>query len=178
MSVLSDLTAKYATVLRQLLPYGGYDTAPGTVIHKDITGHAKALAQVQLDGERLLTAIDAVPVALLVEYEREYGLPLKCTVPASMTTAERLEILNAVMSERNTLNREYLETLLARYGVVLDELVTYKPMQCTAPCTAPVNTEQLRFKVLLKLVAPVAADMDCIIENYLPAYLRVDIEEV
>ena len=47
-------------------------------------------------------------------------------------------------------------------------------MQCTAPCNAPVNTERLRYKVLLRLQYPVNADMGCIIENYLPGYLRID----
>ena len=51
-------------------------------------------------------------------------------------------------------------------------------MQCTTPCTAPVNTEQLRFKVELWLQNPVDADMNCIINNYLPAYVRYDIVEV
>jgi hypothetical protein len=62
--------------------------------------------------------------------------------------------------------------------VNLIELVTYKPMQCTAPCDSPVNTDQLRYKVKLKLESPVDADIDCIIKNYLPAYLRYDIEVI
>lgn len=40
-----------------------------------------------------------------------------------------------------------------------------------------INIENLRFKVKLILKAPVQADMACIIENYLPAYLRYDIIE-
>ena len=81
------------------------------------------------------------------------------------------------ISANANIPQNYLEQLLSIFGVQLIELVTYKPMQCTTPSNAPVNTEQLRYKVLLKLQSPVNADMDCIIKNYLPAYLRIDIVE-
>ena len=74
------------------------------------------------------------------------------------------------------LNRTYLEKLLELFGVELIDLLRYTPIQCTI-CTAPVNTESLRFKVKLTLKAPVKADIGCIIKNYLPAYLRYDIVE-
>jgi hypothetical protein len=60
---------------------------------------------------------------------------------------------------------------------VLD-IVKFKPMQCTAPCNSPVNTEELRYKVKLKLQTPLLADIDCIINNYLPAFIRYDVVEV
>lgn len=82
------------------------------------------------------------------------------------------------MDKRNVLNRLYVKELLSQFGITLLELVNYKPMQCTAPCTSPVNTDVLRYKVKLKLKAPVNADINCIIENYLPAYIRYDIEVI
>ena len=174
---MEQATQLYATVLRQLLPVGGYDTAPNTVVAADVYAHAQVLAQADLDAKRLLSVLEGIPTELLSEYEYEYGLPLKCTVNATKLIEERLQILNWFKNTENVFNRVYLEQLLSIFGVQLIELVTYKPMQCTTPCNAPVNTEQLRYKVLLKLQSPVNADMDCITKNYLPAYLRIDIVE-
>lgn len=167
----------YAAVLRQLLPIGGYDTSPDTNIADDIYAHAKVLARADIDAKRLLSFIEGIPVELLDEYEQSLGLPLKCTVNGSKTIEERLQIIQWVQKTKNVINRTYLEELLELFGVELVDLVRYTPMHCTAPCTSPVNTETLRFKVKLVLKAPVKADMGCFIENYLPAYLRYDIEE-
>jgi len=167
----------YASVLRQLLPVGGYDNAQDTVIAIDINAHAKVLAQADIDAKRLLSFIEGIPVELLDEYEKSLGLPLKCTVNGAKTIEERLQIIQWVQKTKNVLNRTYLEELLELFGVELIDLVRYTPIQCTAPCTSPVNTESLRFKVKLILKAPVKADMGCIIKNYLPAYLRYDIVE-
>jgi uncharacterized protein YmfQ (DUF2313 family) len=175
---LEETTKLYEMVLRQLLPVGGYDRAPNTDIANDIYGHAKALAQCDLDAKRLLNVLDSIPVELLEEYEKEYGLPLKCQTNVTQTVEERLAIVNWIRNTKNVLNTEYLEQLLSTFNVNLVELVKYKPMQCTAPCNSPVNTEQLRYKVKLVLQSPVEADMDCIIYNYLPAYVRYDIEVI
>lgn len=178
MMTLEETTKIYASVLRQLLPAGGYDTAQNTVIAADVYAHAKALAQADLDAKRLLSVLESIPPELLAEYENEYGLPLKCQTNVAQTVEERLQIVNWIRNTKNVLNRAYIEQLLAIFNVTLIELVKYKPMQCTATCIATVNTEQLRYKVLLKLQAPVLADMDCIIKNYLPAFLRYDIVEI
>lgn len=172
---LEQTTELYASVLRQLLPVGGYDASPNTeALAVDIYAHAKLLAQADLNGKRLLSVLEGFPPELISEYETEYGLPLKCSINAGRTIEERLQILNWVRTSRNILNRAYLEQLLAIFGVVLIDLVKFKPMQCTAPCNSAVNTEQLRYKVFLRLQYPVNADMGCIIENYLPGYLRIE----
>lgn len=171
---LNQVTALYARVLRQLLPEGGYDTAQGTVLSKDIYAHAKAFAQIDLDAHRLLTALADMPPEMLSEYEQQYGLPLKCQTNVSMSYAERIALLNEMRSKRNTLNYAYVEWILSLFGVELLAIDKYVPMQCTAPCNRPVETERSRFKVKLRLANPVNADMQCIIENYLPSYLRVE----
>ena len=168
---LEQATQLYATVLRQLLPVGGYDTAPNTVVAADVYAHAQVLAQADLDAKRLLSVLEGIPTELLSEYEYEYGLPLKCTVNATKLIEERLQILNWFKNTENVFNRAYLKQLLAIFGIELFELLTYRPIQCTAPCTAPVNTGQLRYKVRIVIPEPVPADIQCIIENYLPAYL-------
>lgn len=168
------LVELYSAVLRQLLPAGGYDTANGTVIAIDIYAHAKVLAQADLDGKRLLTFIEKVPNELIDEYEQSLGLPLKCTTNASQSIEERLQIINWVLTTTNVLNLDYLKQLLALFGVELLQLVKFTPIQCTASCKAPVNTESLRYKAKLMLKKPVKADMKCIIKNYLPAYIRYD----
>jgi len=167
----------YAAVLRQLLPVGGYDTSPNTNIADDIHAHAKVLATADIDAKRLLSTLEKIPEELIDEYEAAYGLPLKCTVKISKTIEERLQIVQWILQTKNVLNRTYLEELLGFFGIELINLIRYRPMQCTAPCNSPVNTESLRYKVKLILKAPVQADMACIIKNYLPAYLRYDIEE-
>jgi uncharacterized protein YmfQ (DUF2313 family) len=173
---LEQTTELYASVLRQLLPVGGYDASPNTeALAVDVYAHAKLLAQADLDAKRLLKVLEGFPPELISEYETEYGLPLKCTVNAGKTLEERLEILKWVRSTRNVLNRAYLEQILAIFGVVLIDIVKFKPLLCTAPCNSAVNTEQLRYKVLLELQYPVNADLNCIIENYLPNYLRIDL---
>lgn len=172
---LEQTTELYASVLRQLLPVGGYDASPNTeALSVDVYAHAKLLAQADLDAKRLLNVLEGIPSELINEYEAEYGLPLKCTVNASRTFEERLQILNWVRTSRNVLNRAYLKQLLAIFDVVLIDIVKFKPLLCTAPCNSPVNTEQLRYKVFLRLQYPMNADMNCIIENYLPGYLRVE----
>ncbi|MDW2812593.1 hypothetical protein R5K32_21030, partial [Acinetobacter baumannii] len=59
----------YASVLRQLLPAGGYDTAPKGIIAKDIHAHAKVLAQADVDAKRILAALEGIPEELIDEYE-------------------------------------------------------------------------------------------------------------
>lgn len=175
---LEETTKLYEMVLRQLLPAGGYDRSPHTNIADDIYGHAKALAQCDLDAKRLLSVLESIPAELLEEYEKEYGLPLKCQTNVAQTVEERLAIVNWIRNTKNVLNTEYLKQILILFNVNLIELVKYRPMQCTTACNAPVNTDRLRYKVKLKLQSPVLADMDCIIYNYLPAYIRYDIEVI
>ncbi len=168
----------YAQVLRQLLPIGGYDTSKNTVIAQDIYGHAKVLAQADLDAKRLLSVLEGFPSELISEYEAEYGLPLKCSTHVRRTLEERIDILKWVKQTKNVLNRIYLEQILAIFNVELLNLKVFKPIECIAPCTAPVNTEQLRYKVEIKVRKNSAADIYCFIENYLPAFLRYDVVEV
>ncbi|CAM0704356.1 UNVERIFIED_CONTAM: DUF2313 domain-containing protein [Acinetobacter baumannii] len=167
----------YSAVLRQLLPVGGYDNAQDTVIAIDIKAHAKVLAQADVDAKRILKTLERIPEELISEYEAALGLPLKCTVNTTKTIDERLQIIQWVQQTKNVLNRAYLEGLLGLFGIELIDLIHYRPMQCIAPCNSPVNTENLRFKVQMILKAPVQADMACLIQNYLPAYLRYDIKE-
>ncbi len=172
---LEQTTDLYASILRQLLPVGGYDPSPSTeALSVDVYAHAKLFAQADLDAKRILSVLEAIPQELINEYELEYGLPLKCTVNASRTVEERLQILNWVRTSRNVLNRAYLEQLLAIFGVTLIDIQKFKPIRCTSSCIDPVNTEQLRYKVFLRLQYPMNADMSCIVENYLPGYLRIE----
>ena len=176
---LEQTTELYASVLRQLLPVGGYDNSPNTeALAVDVYAHAKLLAPADLDAKRLLNVLEGFPSELISEYEAEYGLPLKCSINAGRTFEERIEILKWVKQTKNVLNREYLEQILAIFDVALLNLKTFRPMQCNTPCTAPVNTEQLRYKVEIKVRETMAADINCIIENYLPAFLRYDVVEV
>ena len=175
---LEETTQLYATVLRQLLPVGGYDTSPNTDLAKDIYAHAKALAQCDLDAKRLLSVLEGIPPELLNEYEKEYGLPLKCTTNVAKSYAERIQVIQWIKNTKNVFNRTYLEQLLNIFGVTIVELVKFVPFRCTQACNQPLNTEQLRYKVTLKLQQPVNADMACIIKHYLPAFLRFDIVEV
>lgn len=175
---LAQTTELYAVVLRQLLPVGGYDRSPNTLLAKDIYAHAKAFAQADLDAKRLLTAINTIPSELLKEYENEYGLPLKCMLPTGLTQQQRLDILNWVLTQTNVFNNDYLTKLFELFGITIAEIIKYTPMQCIQSCVDAVNTEQLRYKVTFKLQSPVNADVQCIIDNYLPAFLRIDIEEV
>ena len=173
-----EQTAKlYATVLRQLLPTGGYQIAPKTYVAQDVYAHAMALAQADLDAKRLLKTLEGVPLELLDEYEAEFGLPLQCRTTDHSNIEERLAVLKFIRDTKNVLNKKYLQQLLAIFGVELVELVRFKPIQSTASCISPVNTEQLRYKVVCKLRQPIQADMNCIIRHYLPAYLRIDIVE-
>lgn len=171
---LEKTTELYASVLHQLLPEGVHDSAQQTLVADDIYAHAKVLAQSDIDAHRLLKVLEEVPLELLPDYEQEYGLPMLCAVPGSFSIEERLNVLKLVRTRRNVFNRTYLEQILAVFGVTLIDVVKFKPMQCIAPCNAPVNTERLRYKVFLRLQYPVNADIGCIIENYLPGYLRIE----
>lgn len=172
---LEEASQLYAAVLRQLLPVGGYDTAPNTIIASDIYAHAKALAQVDLDAKQLLNTIDDIPADLITEFETEYGLPLTCTTNNSRSVAERIEIIKWVKSKSYGL--AYYQQLFTFFGVELVSLVKPKPLQCTGTCTSPVNTEQLRYKVKLILRNSSAADINCIVKNYFPAILDINVQE-
>lgn len=176
MIMLEESTRLYATVLRQLLPTGGYDTAPNTVIAADILAHAKALAQSDIDAKRLLNTLSSIPTELLSEYEAEFGLPLQCRINTVQDIEERLQLLQWIKQTHNVLNKAYLKQLLAWFGVELISIQNYHPMQCIGTCTAPLNTEQLRYKVKLKTTSSV--DLSCIAQHYLPAYLRIEQETI
>ncbi|WP_043969737.1 MULTISPECIES: DUF2313 domain-containing protein [unclassified Acinetobacter] len=175
---INETIKMYEILLRSLLPVGGYDQAPNTNIADDIYGHATALAQTDLDAKRLLKVIESIPPELLEEYEREYGLPLKCQTNIGQSFEERLAVVNWIRSTKNVLNTSYIEQLFSIFNVNLVELIKYKPMQCTTPCTAPVNTDVLRYKVKLRFQSPINADLNCIMQNYLPIFLRYDIEVI
>ena len=174
MMTLEQTTALYAQVLRQLLPVGGYDMSSKTLIAQDIAAHAKTLAQADLDAKRLLNTLSSIPTELISEYETEYGLPLQCTVNTAQSITERLALLKWIKTNSNVFNETYLKTLLNLFHIELRQLTKYRPIQCKAQCTAPINTEQCRYKVKLKLNQNI--DLSCIAQHYLPAYLRIDIE--
>lgn len=165
-------TLELATVLRQLLPPGAYDNSPGTLIAKDIYAHALALAQAEQSADQLLDAISSVPPALLNEYEQDLSLPPACA--GKLTLAQRQAFIDARLNEDNVQNIAYLQFIFNLFGVVVKNVTKYRPMQCTASCTSAVNTEQLRYRVRLT-IQPTSANVDCIIKNYFPAYLRYDI---
>lgn len=176
---LAQLTTLYAAVLRQLLPAGGYDTAPDTVINADITGHAKALAQCELDAKRVLDVVDGVPAALIKEYEKDYGLPAACVAPSSLTLEQRIDAIDQLWFSDDPLQRTYFDAVMLRFGFVVVDLVRHIPMQCTTTCTAPVNTVNMRFKLHLHIESPVDSDLlDCVLTSYFPSYLRFDVVEV
>jgi hypothetical protein len=50
-----------------------------THVADDIYAHAKALAQADIDAQRSLQVLETIPVDLLADYEREYGLPMQCS---------------------------------------------------------------------------------------------------
>jgi uncharacterized protein YmfQ (DUF2313 family) len=173
---LAQLTTLYAAVLRQLLPPGGYDTAPDTVINADITGHAKALAQCEIDAKRILSVVDGVPAELIKEYEKDYGLPAACVAPSSLTLEQRIDAIEQLWFNDDPFCRDYFDAVLLRFGFTVNDLIRYYPMQCTAPCTSPVNTVNMRFKLRLHVQAPLdTALLDCVLKNYFPAYLRFDV---
>ena len=175
---LEQTTELYASVLMHLLPEGGYDTAQSTTLYDDVYAHAKLLAQADLDAHRLLQVLESIPVELLNDYEREYGLPMQCMVPGSLSIQERINMLQWIRTSRNVMNRAYFDLVLKIFGVELFEFKKFRPMQCTAPCNAPVNTEQLRYKIRIVIPDTAPADMDCIIQNYFPGYLRIDVLKV
>lgn len=174
MMTLQETTALYAQVLRQLLPVGGYDTSPKTLVAQDISAHAKALAQADLDAKRLLNTLSSIPTELISEYETEYGLPLQCTVSTAQSITERIALLKWIKETTNVLNKAYLQQLLQLFGLTVLSIKKYRPVQCTTPCNAPVNTPLCRYKVKIKLDQHV--DLSCIAQNYLPAYLRIELE--
>lgn len=168
----------YAQVLRQLLPVGGYDVSRNTMIAKDVYGHARVLAQADLDAKRLLEVLKNIPPELINEYEKEYGLPLECSSDIDRSIEERLQIIHWIRHTTNVLNRTYVEQLLNIFGIELVQLISFKPFKCTDPCDSAVNTEVLRYKVRLIVRTPLGANMACIIENYLPSFLRIDVVEI
>ena len=173
---LERQTQKYVDVLLQLLPHGLYDNALHTNISKDIQGHAKVLAQADLDAQELLEIIPDVKPELIEEYELDYGLPLKCTLSTTRPIDERIKIVKWVQTKLRGL--EYYKELFSFYGIELIDYIKPKPLQCTQSSNLPVNTEQLRFKIKLVVSNPNSIDTECIIKSYFPAFFEVNVVEV
>ena len=58
---LEQTTDLYASILRQLLPVGGYDPSPSTeALSVDVYAHAKLFAQADLDAKRILSVLEAI----------------------------------------------------------------------------------------------------------------------
>ena len=127
-----------------------------------------------VDGVQV-SGIDDIPADLVEEFEIEYGLPLACSVNSTRSIAERISIIKWVKSSKYGLT--YYRELFEFFGIELVELNKPKPLQCTAPCTFPVNTEQLRYKLRLILRNSHTADVNCIIDAYFPAFLEINIRE-
>ncbi|MEX5441874.1 hypothetical protein WCE14_00585 [Acinetobacter schindleri] len=177
--ITNDLDAQTKThksILLQLLPSGLYDSAEETNIADDISGHAKVLAQADLDGQKLLETIPGVQPELIVEYEVDFGLPLKCTLSTSLPIEERVRIVKWAQTKLRGL--EYYRELFSFYDIELIDYIKPKPFQCTQSCNLPVNTEQLRFKIKLIVSNPNSVDTQCIINSYFPAFLEVNVVEV
>lgn len=166
-----------ADVLIAHLPYGAYDTAKDTLLHQDIMAHAKPFADVLAQADIILNSTNSIPLKLLAEYEREYGLPLSCGIDNTQLNEQtRLAELERVMREGHVLlNRQGLESLFARYNQQILNVKTYKPIQSTGKCTDPVNSERLRFKATVTVKAPLAVSLSCLERHYLPAALRIDL---
>lgn len=176
MMDLNQTTKLYEAVLRQLLPVGGYDTAPNTVIAVDVKAHSRQLAQADLHAKRILTLINDVPAELVNEYEIEFGLPLACSINSTKTMNERIQIIKWAKSSQRGF--DYYHRLLSFFDIQLHEMIKRKPMQCIASCTSAINTEQLRYKIKLILSNPSNTDMTCIINSYFPHFLQIDVVEV
>lgn len=166
-----------ADVLIAHLPQGSYDTALDTLLYHDVMAHAKPFADILTAGEVILSNINTIPLALLADYEREYGLPLGCGVDNTQLNEQtRMAELERVMREGHVLlNLDGLQSLFGRYNQQILEVKTYKPMQSTGKCTDPVNTERLRFKATVTVKAPLTVSMSCLERHYLPAALRIDL---
>ena len=173
---LQQRTQKYIDVLLQLLPQGLYDNALDTDIAKDVQGHAKVLAQADIDAQALLETIPMVQPELIEEYEVDFGLPLKCTLSTSLPIEERVRIVKWVQTKLRGL--EYYRELFSFYGIELIDYIKPKPFQCTQSCNLPINTEQLRFKIKLIVSNPNSVDTECIINSYFPAFFEVNVVEV
>lgn len=168
----------HADVLLQSLPLGAYETAHGTLIEKDIKAHATALDDAQSAADLLLEAAQGIPPELIREYEQDYSLPRACTVTATLTQAERIAAIEQARQPQKHYDKAGIIALFDSFGMTVDSIQTYRPMQCTAPCNDPINTERNRFRLTLAVQTPFTADVSCLIDHYLPTAWRVDILEV
>ena len=166
-----------ADTLMAHLPSGSYDTAINTLLYHDVMAHAKIFSDILDASSLVLSNINSIPLELLAEYEREHGLPLACGVDSTQLNEQtRIAELERVMREGHVLlNADGLQRLFDRYDQQILNVKTYKPMQSTFSCTAPVNSERLRFKSTVTVKAPLTVSMPCLERHYLPAALRIDL---
>jgi hypothetical protein len=169
---------QYTDVLLLSLPIGGYETAQGTLIDKDITAHAHALKHAATTADLLLEAASAIPPELIREYEQDYSLPRACSITTSLTQAERIAAIEQARQPQKHYNQAGIINLFASFGMTVLNIQRHRPTMCNAPSNAPTNTIRNRFRLTIRVQSPHTADISCLTDHYLPCAWRVDITEV
>lgn len=167
------------TTLINHLPLGAYEAHQQSNIAHEINADSAVIATCFVYAEKAYQTITAIPVELLDEYERSYGLPLACGQSnIGNDDASRLEEIERVKRHGHVkLNMSGLLSLFAKYNQTVVSVVNRNPLQCVHSCTSAVNTPRLRFKPRITLKKPITVNMDCLKRNYLPAALMLDIFE-
>lgn len=129
----------YGRLLLQLLPQGfAWTKDPGSILEALLTGLGDGLAEVERRGCDLLEELDPrATEELLEDWERNFGLPSKCTGRLETLELRRQAILFRLTAIGGQ-SPAYLVAVAAQLGfeITIEE---HWPSTCEGLCTDPLN---------------------------------------
>jgi uncharacterized protein YmfQ (DUF2313 family) len=123
---------EYAQALRDLLPDGpAWPRSPSSYLQKWVSGNGLIWGDVDKSAAQLLT-VDSDPrftIAMLPDWERNFGLPDPCLALPPQTIADRQAALVAKMTILGGQSRDFFIALAASLGYTVT-ITEFSPFMC------------------------------------------------
>ena len=132
--------AAYATMLRQLLPPGAaWSGEPGSEMRALLDALAVELRRMDAEIEAIRAEADpSTATTMLEDWERNLALPGDCV--QALTEPDRRAAIIAKLLGAGDQSKATYESLAAALGYTIASIETYPQMNCTSPCTSPLNS--------------------------------------
>lgn len=173
----------YKTLLLSLLPKGkAWNHDPDSVSTEFWTAAGDELARLDNRTADLIVERDTrTTTELILEHERDLGLPDECTELAQTLSERRLNAHSKLIS-RGQQDKQYFIALAAAIGYDI-EIIEYVPGWCgVLRCGEPIGPQKNLFiwRVLVTTTDDSVdiSNLECVINKYKPGHTRVIFELV